>query len=174
MKELRYRMIFIVVLLVLSILQLLPRNVTQRVPDAQTGGMKDTSVRRVPINLGLDLQGGIHLALEVDQSKGPVADCGDAIRRAETVVRRRVDEFGTTEPVVQVIALPPRTVKTAAFFRSTWAQAGAVPPSSATTPNKDAERYFWHLFIAGTPSVQLCFLPSQACTEFTPTCLLSL
>ncbi len=103
MKSLRYRMIVIVSLLVLSVLQLLPRRVTQRVVDAQTGRMKDTAVRRVPISLGLDLQGGIHLALEVDESKGPVADCSDAIRRAERVVRTRVDEFGTTEPVVQVV-----------------------------------------------------------------------
>ncbi len=103
MSDLRYRIGFIVLLLVLSVLQLLPKNVTQRTRDPVTGTMKDTSVRRVPINLGLDLQGGIHLALEVDESKGPVADCADAIRRAETVVRRRVDEFGTTEPVVQVV-----------------------------------------------------------------------
>ena len=103
MKDLRFRLIVIGVLLVLSILQLLPKQQKQRVVDVQTGRMKDTSVRRVPINLGLDLQGGIHLALEVDQSKGPVADCGDAIRRAERVVRTRVDEFGTTEPVVQVV-----------------------------------------------------------------------
>src|SRR5438128_405304 len=65
--------------------------------------MKDTLVRRVPINLGLDLQGGIHLALEVDQSKGPVPDPAEAIRRAERVVRTRIDEFGVTEPVVQVV-----------------------------------------------------------------------
>jgi preprotein translocase subunit SecD len=103
MKDLRFRLIMIGVLLVLSILQLLPKQQKQRVVDVQTGRMKDTSVRRVPINLGLDLQGGIHLALEVDQSKGPVADCADAIRRAERVVRTRVDEFGTTEPVVQVV-----------------------------------------------------------------------
>lgn len=103
MKDLRFRLIMIGVLLVLSILQLLPKQQQQRVVDVQTGRMKDTSVRRVPINLGLDLQGGIHLALEVDQSKGLVADCGDAIRRAERVVRTRVDEFGTTEPVVQVV-----------------------------------------------------------------------
>ena len=96
-------MIVIGALALLSILQLLPKQHTQRVVDVQTGRMKDTSVRRVPINLGLDLQGGIHLALEVDQSKGPVADCSDAIRRAERVVRTRVDEFGTTEPVVQVV-----------------------------------------------------------------------
>ena len=103
MSTIRGRIIVIVVLLLGSVWFLLPKNVTQRVPDRQTGRMKDTTVRRVPINLGLDLQGGIHLALEVDESKGPVPDCADAIRRAERVVRTRVDEFGTTEPVVQVV-----------------------------------------------------------------------
>src|SRR5207245_3994335 len=42
-------------------------------------------------------------ALEVDQSKGPVPDPADAIRRAERVVRTRIDEFHVTEPVVQVV-----------------------------------------------------------------------
>src|SRR5207248_8998657 len=64
--------------------------------------MKDTTIRRVPINLGLDLEGGIHLAVEVDQSKGPVPDCATAIQLAEKVVRTRIDEFGTSEPVVQI------------------------------------------------------------------------
>ncbi len=103
MRSIRGRLIAIFLLLGASVAALIPRNVTQRVPDAQTGRMKDTSVRHVPINLGLDLQGGIHLALEVDQSKGPVADCADAIQRAQRVVRTRVDEFGTTEPVVQIV-----------------------------------------------------------------------
>jgi preprotein translocase subunit SecD len=103
MSTIRGRLILIGVLVVASILALLPRNVTQRIPDAATGRMKDTTIRRVPINLGLDLQGGIHLALEVDESKGPVPDCADAIQRAERVVRTRIDEFGTTEPVVQIV-----------------------------------------------------------------------
>ena len=98
----RSRLFAVGILLVLSIWALIPANVTQRVRDPSTGRMKDTTVRRVPINLGLDLQGGIHLALEVDQSKGPVPDCADAIQRAARVVRTRIDEFGTTEPVVQV------------------------------------------------------------------------
>ncbi|HEY7195316.1 MAG TPA: protein translocase subunit SecD [Gemmatimonadales bacterium] len=102
MGKIRQRLIFIGVLIVASIIALVPRNAKQRVPDPATGRMRDTTVRRVPINLGLDLQGGIHLALEVDQSKGPVPDCADAIQRAERVVRTRVDEFGTTEPVVQI------------------------------------------------------------------------
>ncbi len=102
MSTIRGRLILIGILVLGSALSLLPRNETQRIPDAATGRMKDTTVRRVPINLGLDLQGGIHLALEVDESKGPVPDCADAIQRAERVVRTRIDQFGTTEPVVQI------------------------------------------------------------------------
>src|SRR6267142_503924 len=102
MRTIRSRLIAIAGLLALAVWQLIPTNVTQRVRDPVTGRMKDTTIRRVPINLGLDLQGGIHLALEVDQSKGPVPDCADAIQRAERVVRTRIDEFGTTEPVVQI------------------------------------------------------------------------
>src|SRR5213596_3229996 len=103
MSTIRSRLLLIAGLLVLSVWQLMPTNVTERVPDKTTGRMKDTTVRRVPINLGLDLQGGIHLSLEVDQSKGPVPDCADAISRAERVVRSRIDQFGTTEPVVQIV-----------------------------------------------------------------------
>src|SRR3954469_9711855 len=102
MRKIRSRLYLIAVLVVGSIISLIPRNVTMRVADKDSGRMKDTTVRRVPIKLGLDLQGGIHLALEVDQTKGPVPDCADAIQRAEKVVRTRIDEFGTTEPVVQI------------------------------------------------------------------------
>ncbi len=101
-KRIRGRLWVIGALIVVSIISLVPRNTKQRVIDPSTGRLKDTTVRRLPINLGLDLQGGIHLALEVDQSKGPVPDCADAIQRAERVVRTRIDEFGTTEPVVQI------------------------------------------------------------------------
>ena len=102
MGKIRQRLYVIGAFIVLSIVSLVPRNAKQRVIDPGTGRMKDTTVRRLPINLGIDLQGGIHLALEVDQSKGPIPDCADAIQRAERVVRTRIDEFGTTEPVVQI------------------------------------------------------------------------
>src|SRR3989441_1054602 len=103
MSTIRGRFLVILGLVAASAISLLPRHETQRVPDPVTGRMKDTTVRRVPINLGLDLRGGVHLALEGDQSKGPVPDCADGIQRAERVVRTRVDEFGTTEPVVQIV-----------------------------------------------------------------------
>ena len=102
MGKIRQRLIVIGVLVVLSIIALVPRNTRQRVIDPTTGRMRDTTVRRLPINLGLDLQGGIHLALEVDESQGPVPDCADAIQRAERIVRTRIDQFGTTEPVVLI------------------------------------------------------------------------
>src|SRR2546430_4659972 len=103
MGRIRQRLYVIGALIIVSLVSLVPRNTKLRVRDVATGAMKDTTVRRVPINLGLDLRGGVHLALEVDQSKGPVPDCADAIQRAERVVRTRVDEFGTTEPVVQIV-----------------------------------------------------------------------
>ena len=103
MKTIRARLVTLAILLGISIWSLFPKNVTVRRQDATTGIMKDTVQREVPVNLGLDLRGGIHLALEVDQTKAPVADCADAIRRAERVVRTRINEFGTTEPVVQVV-----------------------------------------------------------------------
>src|SRR2546422_4043774 len=85
MRTIRNRLIVILGLVLLSAWLLAPKDVTQRVRDSATGRMKDTTIHRVPINLGLDLQGGIHLALEVDQTKGPVPDCADAIQRAEKV-----------------------------------------------------------------------------------------
>src|SRR6266702_6308182 len=102
MSTIRGRLITIAILVLASVAALVPRNVTQRVMDKTTGRMKDTTVRQVPIKRGLDLQGGIHLALEVDERQGPVPDCADAIQRAQRVVRTRIDEFGTTEPVVQI------------------------------------------------------------------------
>src|SRR5437764_5604439 len=102
-RTIRSRLLVTGALVVGSVFALKPSNSVQRIRDAATGLMKDTTVRRVPITLGLDLQGGIHLALEVDQSKGPVPDCADAIQRAERVVRSRIDEFGVTEPVVQIV-----------------------------------------------------------------------
>ncbi|HEU0053930.1 MAG TPA: protein translocase subunit SecD [Longimicrobium sp.] len=58
---------------------------------------------RQVVTLGLDLQGGSHFAMELDESKGrlPDAQRKDAIDRALKVVRMRVDELGVSEPVVQ-------------------------------------------------------------------------
>jgi SecD/SecF fusion protein len=53
------------------------------------------------INLGLDLQGGMHLLLKVDTSKLSGAAKVDAADRAVEVVRNRIDQFGVRETSIQ-------------------------------------------------------------------------
>ncbi|MCE5252379.1 protein translocase subunit SecD [bacterium] len=53
------------------------------------------------LNLGLDLQGGIHLVMEVDTAGLAEKDIPDAVDKVMTVITNRVDQFGLTEPVVQ-------------------------------------------------------------------------
>jgi len=60
------------------------------------------SLRNRAIHLGLDLQGGMHLVLEVDTSKLSAAEAADAPARALEVIRRRIDQFGVTEPLIQL------------------------------------------------------------------------
>jgi len=53
------------------------------------------------INLGLDLQGGMHLVLEADLSKfPPEEDLGEAINLGLEIVRNRIDQFGVREPTI--------------------------------------------------------------------------
>jgi preprotein translocase subunit SecD len=56
-----------------------------------------------PIKLGLDLQGGMHLVLEVDDPEGTLTQeaRADATERALRVIRMRIDEFGVEEPMIQ-------------------------------------------------------------------------
>lgn len=98
----RGRIIFIVVLVLASAFSLRPRTVTFRTGGGDTP-VREIEVRRWGLKTGLDLQGGMHLALEIDQSQGAIADVEDAIDRALTVIRSRVDEFGVGEPVIQKI-----------------------------------------------------------------------
>jgi len=100
LSTIRNRLIVIALLVLGSVISLVPRDVTirERGPD---GRMRDTTIKRVPIKRGLDLLGGIHLALELDESHGPVADRSGALDRALTVIRSRVDEFGVAEPLIQ-------------------------------------------------------------------------
>lgn len=97
--NLKYRIITIVALLAVSIWALFPRTTIERVK--RDGVFVFDTVSRVPLKRGLDLQGGMHLALEVDESKGLVGNKAEAIDRALTVVRSRIDQFGVAEPLIQ-------------------------------------------------------------------------
>src|SRR5215210_3383394 len=101
-STIRSRLLLIAVLVLASVYFLFPRNVTIREP-SPNGVMHDVVVTRVPLKRGLDLQGGMHLALELDQSKQVSADPKKDLDLALTVLRKRIDEFGVEEPVVQKI-----------------------------------------------------------------------
>jgi len=58
-------------------------------------------VEKGKVNLGLDLQGGMHLILEVDTSKLTPEEAKDAPDRALEIIRNRIDQFGVLEPSIQ-------------------------------------------------------------------------
>jgi preprotein translocase subunit SecD len=101
--SIRTRILVILALIALSVFYLVPRNVTMRERDLETGVMHDRTEKRVPLKLGLDLQGGMHLALELDQTKQVSADPARDLDLALTVLRKRIDEFGVSEPVIQKV-----------------------------------------------------------------------
>lgn len=53
------------------------------------------------IKLGLDLSGGMHLVLEVDDSQLREDEKKDVVNRALEIIRNRVDQFGVSEPTIQ-------------------------------------------------------------------------
>jgi len=99
MSKLKYRIALIVALVAASLWALFPRTTVERV--FRGGQFVFDTVQRVPLKRGLDLQGGIHLALELDESRGVVQDKPAALEQAIRVIRNRIDQFGVAEPVVQ-------------------------------------------------------------------------
>lgn len=57
------------------------------------------------LKLGLDLQGGMHLVLEVDDPDSTMtAEAkSDMIDRVDRIIRTRIDEFGVEEPLIQKV-----------------------------------------------------------------------
>ncbi|MCC6649705.1 MAG: protein translocase subunit SecD [Candidatus Eisenbacteria bacterium] len=62
---------------------------------------KLAELRKQAIHLGLDLQGGLQLLLEVDKARLSSAEAKDATERAMEIIRNRVDQFGVAEPLIQ-------------------------------------------------------------------------
>jgi preprotein translocase subunit SecD len=99
-ETIRNRLILIALVVATSLFYLFPRDVTVR-EQGQDGAMRDTVITRVPLKLGLDLQGGMHLKLELDETNRVSADKSRDLDLARTVLLKRIDEFGVTEPVIQ-------------------------------------------------------------------------
>ncbi len=101
MANLKTRLLIILGCVLASAFMLYPRTVIERVK--RDGVFVYDTIKRVPLKKGLDLQGGMHLTLEVDESRQVVADKSEALDRSLRVIRERIDEFGVAEPVVQKV-----------------------------------------------------------------------
>ena len=62
---------------------------------------KYVKLRDRAIKLGLDLQGGMYLLLEVDTSKLGPAEAKNAVEQVRQIINNRIDQFGVAEPTVQ-------------------------------------------------------------------------
>ncbi len=87
--------ITVVTLLIAGFAALFVMPVPQSVPYA------DSVWNRVPLKLGLDLQGGAHLVYQADVSHIPESERDDAVSGVRDVIERRINALGVSEPVVQ-------------------------------------------------------------------------
>ena len=67
---------------------------------SETERRKVQKVTSSSMKLGLDLQGGMHLVFEIDQSSLEGGDLRDAQDRVMEILTTRVDQFGVTEPTI--------------------------------------------------------------------------
>lgn len=109
MSNLKFRLLTIAAMILASAWALFPRTVVERVQ--RDGVFVYDTVQRVPLKRGLDLQGGMHMTLEIDEAKQAPTNVSDALDRALTVVRSRIDEFGVAEPIVQKLGEDRITVE---------------------------------------------------------------
>ncbi len=91
----RWRLVWIAVLITVCGFALVPETIVDEV----TG----ESERVWPLKLGLDLQGGMQLTVEIYDPEGALSgeDLDDAVDRTLTTIRNRIDEFGVREPTIQ-------------------------------------------------------------------------
>ncbi|MBN1759531.1 MAG: protein translocase subunit SecD [Chitinispirillaceae bacterium] len=63
--------------------------------------MENPRIFRKILNLGLDLQGGMRLVLEIDRSNLEKEADKDVLDRAYTIIENRINALGVAEPIIQ-------------------------------------------------------------------------
>jgi protein-export membrane protein SecD len=99
-----WRHIFIIVVIVGAVWALIPTFRFYSKPETERLGMVGPNrpgyVDKA-LKLGLDLQGGMYMVLEIDDSQLAADAKTDALDRVLKIIRNRVDQFGVAEPVIQ-------------------------------------------------------------------------
>lgn len=92
-KKLQIKFILVIVLALVAGLISYPQMVSKISPVYN-------ALNKLKINLGLDLQGGIHMEYKADTSQIDSAKVGEAMQAVQDVIERRVNAFGVAEPVI--------------------------------------------------------------------------
>jgi len=93
-RKIRIRFAGVLLLAVLSAVIAYPQTV-RSIPWAYS------YLEKLKVNLGLDLQGGIHLEYKADVSELEKSKMDEALQAAQDVIERRVNALGVGEPLVQ-------------------------------------------------------------------------
>lgn len=99
-----WKIALIALLVIVSIWRLYPTYNYYSLSSGEKAAMDPTKLEKIrndALNLGLDLQGGIHLVMQVETAGMKKDEATDAVERAMTVITNRVDQFGLAEPIVQ-------------------------------------------------------------------------
>lgn len=106
MKNLRWKIIFVVGIVFIAILFLIPSIQYYTMSPEKIEKMpkeKINNLRKRALHLGLDLKGGMHLLLEVERNGLTPEKVRDARDRVIEIVRNRIDQWGVFEPSIQAI-----------------------------------------------------------------------
>jgi protein-export membrane protein SecD len=99
-----WRHILIIVVIIGAVWALIPTFRFYAKPESERLGMVGQNRPEYvdkALKLGLDLQGGMYMVLEIDDSQLADDAKTDALDRVLKIIRNRVDQFGVAEPVIQ-------------------------------------------------------------------------
>jgi len=103
-KSFRWKLVLLVVIIAASVVVLWPTYKFYGLPVAArnaTGDEALQNLRSKALKLGLDLQGGMHMVLELDRSNLKDDEVRPAMDRAMQILQTRIDQFGVAEPIIQ-------------------------------------------------------------------------
>jgi len=103
MKNLKWKWLFIVILVAIAIWQLHYSYIyfsQNKEEFSKILPNKQKTIKSRALHLGLDLQGGMHVVMEVDKSQLKEEELKGAVNRALEIIRNRVDQLGVTEPEI--------------------------------------------------------------------------
>lgn len=107
MKNTRFLFFFIIAITLLAVIISLPSQISignqkkEVKIDANDILAKLKSDKKLEFKQGLDLKGGVSITFNADLKKVPQAERDSAVESARTVIERRINLYGVSEPLIQ-------------------------------------------------------------------------